>query len=428
MARVIEGGREYESTERSREASTTDVAVPTKAPLDASVPTEDPTDSAVAVFVPRVDASVLELSDREGKDSVRESNEDVRESDKEVSESDKEVSESKEKEKEVRELSIDGQGCDNEEEERVGDAEGGERSGDNEEEDVAGVVKNIVDIAIEEEEEERVNDVAADTDEDDDDEESQPLPPESMYFSPTEYNKVCKVGSRCKVGQTVAMIKAFDEEVSWFRNHAQFKHIFHMPKEPNHMIQGMWMLMLRTARTGMENECWFVVNGVPIRYSLKEHALLTGLDCHEYPKNHEKKGSLRFVRRMFGRTDLIKIKDVEKKLAAIKSEKCLDRKKLIILLFLCAVVKADSKGDGNIEQFLLRIVDDVHACEIFPWGRYSFEQCMTGIRRMMKNMKGEVKPKAQSSFFGFITPLEVKTCEYCNELECLSYSSKIVLL
>ncbi|EFH60040.1 predicted protein [Arabidopsis lyrata subsp. lyrata] len=141
MARVIEGGREYESTERSREASTTDVAVPTKAPLDASVPTEDPTDSAVAVFVPRVDASVLELSDREGKDSVRESNEDVRESDKEVSESDKEVSESKEKEKEVRELSIDGQGCDNEEEERVGDAEGGERSGDNEEEDVAGVVK-----------------------------------------------------------------------------------------------------------------------------------------------------------------------------------------------------------------------------------------------------------------------------------------------
>ncbi|EFH48366.1 predicted protein [Arabidopsis lyrata subsp. lyrata] len=134
MARVIEGGREYESTERSREASTTDVAVPTKAPLDASVPTEDPTDSAVAVFVPRVDASVLELSDREGKDSVRESNEDVRESDKEVSES-------KEKEKEVRELSIDGQGCDNEEEERVGDAEGGERSGDNEDEDVAGVVK-----------------------------------------------------------------------------------------------------------------------------------------------------------------------------------------------------------------------------------------------------------------------------------------------
>ncbi|CAE6226092.1 unnamed protein product [Arabidopsis arenosa] len=281
MARVIEGGREYESTERSREASTTDVAVLTEAALDASVQTEDLTDSVVlptefeptnsavvptefeptdaAVIVPRVDASVLELSDREGKDSVRESNEDV-------CESDKEVSESKEKEKEVRELSIDGQGCDNEEEERVGDAEGGERSCDNEEEDVvAGVVKNIVDD-IAAEEEERVNDVAADIDEDDDDEESQPLPPESMYFSPTEYNK------------------------------------------------------------------------------------------------------------------------------------------------------ADSKGDGNIEQFLLRIVDDVHACEIFPWGRYSFEQCMTGIRRMMKNMKGSVKQKAQRSFFGFITPLEIFAFECISQL------------
>ncbi|KAG7580648.1 hypothetical protein ISN44_As07g004650 [Arabidopsis suecica] len=389
----------------------TDAASPTEAPMDAAVlPTEEPTDAAV--IVPTVESaevtteelevsSVPELSDKEEKEEASESKEE------EVGEHDKEVCE----------LSIDGQGCDNEEEERVSDAEGEDVAGDNEEEDVAGVVKNIVDdIAAEEEEEERVNDVAADTDEDDDDEESQPLPPESMYFSPTEYNKVCKVGSRCKVGQTVANIEAFDEEVSWFRNHDQFKHIFHMPKEPNHMIQGMWMLMLRTARTDMENECWFVVNGVPIRYSLKEHALLTGLDCHEYPKNHEKKGSLRIVRRMFGRTDLIKIKDVEKKLAAIKSEKCLDRKKLIILLFLCAVVKADSKGDGNIEKFLLRIVDDVHACETFPWGRYSFEQCMTGIRRMMKNMKGSVKPKAQSSFFGFITPLEIFAFECIPQL------------
>lgn len=240
-----------------------------------------------------------------------------------------------------------------------------------------------------------------------DDDDSQPLPPENMFFGPTEYIKVCKVGSRCQLVQTVAMIEGIDAELKWFRNHDQFKHMFHMPKEPNHMLQGMWMLMVRTAKTDMVRECWFVVNGVPIRYSMKEHALLTGLACHEYPKNLEKIGSLKFVRNIFGRTNQIKIKDVEKKLKEFKDQECVARKKLTILLFLCKVLKADSKGDANIEQLLLRIVNNVAACETFPWGRYSFEQCMEGIRRVMKNMKGSVKPKAQTSFYGFITPLEV---------------------
>jgi len=109
-------------------------------------------------------------------------------------------------------------------------------------------------------------------DDDDDDDDNQPLPPEVMYFDPTTYTKVCNIGTRCQLVQTVEFIETLDVELKWFRNHDQFKHIFHMPKEPNHMIQGMWMLMVRTAKTELARECWFVVNGVPIRYSIKEHA------------------------------------------------------------------------------------------------------------------------------------------------------------
>ncbi|KAG7568041.1 hypothetical protein ISN45_Aa04g008780 [Arabidopsis thaliana x Arabidopsis arenosa] len=136
--------------------------------------------------------------------------------------------------------------------------------------------------------------VEGDTYEDDD--VSQPLPPESMFFSPTEYTKVCKIGRRCQLGQTVAMIEKFDAE---------------------------------------------------LRYSMKEHALLTGLDCNEYPKNLENIGSLKFVMKMFGRTDKIKIKDVEEKLEEFKDYECVARKKLTILLFLCKVLKADSKVYGR---------------------------------------------------------------------------------
>jgi len=49
--------------------------------------------------------------------------------------------------------------------------------------------------------------------EEDDEDDSQPLAPETMYFSFTEYDKVCKISSRCQVTQIVAMIdRRFKEE------------------------------------------------------------------------------------------------------------------------------------------------------------------------------------------------------------------------
>ncbi|KAL9281000.1 hypothetical protein AtEden1_Chr5g0113521 [Arabidopsis thaliana] len=95
----------------------------------------------------------------------------------------------------------------------------------------------------------------------------------------------------------------------------------------------------------------------------------------------------------------IKIIDVGKKLNEMKDcgeKEKVDRKKLDILLFLCKVIVAKSKEDGNIDRFLQKIVDDVHACETFPWGRFTFDGCMEGIKVIMNNMKG--KAKVQTCF------------------------------
>ena len=56
------------------------------------------------------------------------------------------------------------------------------------------------------------------------------------------------------------------------------------------------MLMLRIVKTNLLEEAWFVVNGVPIRYSIKEHALLSGFDCHSSPKELNTMGNINFVR------------------------------------------------------------------------------------------------------------------------------------
>jgi len=95
----------------------------------------------------------------------------------------------------------------------------------------------------------------------------------------------CKVETRCTVQQTVKYLEGFLEDLSWFKAHSKFRHVFHMPEEKNHITQGMWMLLLRTVQTEMDREFCFVVNGVPIRYFTKEHALLCGFHFHEYPRS-----------------------------------------------------------------------------------------------------------------------------------------------
>ncbi|CAE6075962.1 unnamed protein product [Arabidopsis arenosa] len=220
MARVKVGDREYESgsregavkdpTEETLAEELTEIgsgvasdAAPVNVAREASVDaTEDSaegrttTESEVAIEAP----SVPEVSDKEVAPSATEVSDkevegvsfpELSYKEEDVSVSDKEEENREcDKEEEVHE-SNDGQGNDGDEEERISDVVGRETNADNEEDEVTGVIKDIFDD-IAAEEEERVNDVAADTDEDDDDDEFQPLPPESMYFGPTEYMLLCR--------------------------------------------------------------------------------------------------------------------------------------------------------------------------------------------------------------------------------------------
>ncbi|KAJ4917694.1 putative protein-like [Raphanus sativus] len=84
------------------------------------------------------------------------------------------------------------------------------------------------------------------------------------------------------------MIKNFKEEVKWFTTHPQFCHFSHMPDEEYLKLQVMCMLLMHTICTEEKDVAWFAVNGVPIRYSMREHAIISGLHCHEYPRRYLK--------------------------------------------------------------------------------------------------------------------------------------------
>ncbi|KAG7590041.1 hypothetical protein ISN44_As07g022490 [Arabidopsis suecica] len=119
------------------------------------------------------------------------------------------------------------------------------------------------------------------------DEETEAIPPLSMYFPPSEYVKKIKLSTRCYIHEVLTTFDTLEplmskSERAYFENHPSFQHVLHMPRNPNHRVMGMWMLLLHTARIERKKEVWFIVNGVPIRYGISEHALISGFNCKNY--------------------------------------------------------------------------------------------------------------------------------------------------
>ncbi|CAN7008484.1 unnamed protein product [Brassica rapa subsp. trilocularis] len=101
-----------------------------------------------------------------------------------------------------------------------------------------------------------------------------PLRPNEFFFKPKDYRKSCKLQSRCHQYKFMTILGGLDEsEKRWFLEHPQFKHLFHMVCTSTRKMMGLWMLLLRTIVTHKSRQAWFAVNGVPIRYSIREHGI-----------------------------------------------------------------------------------------------------------------------------------------------------------
>lgn len=241
--------------------------------------------------------------------------------------------------------------------------------------------------------------------------ETEPMGPERMWFSKTDYGKTIKISTRCYIWKAVENLKKLldPDELEWFEQHEQFCHFFHMPKAKNHMSMGVWLLILRKAQTWKKNEAWFVVNGVPIRYSLREHGLMSGLYCHSYPPKYQEFGNLEVVSKHFEEVKPTYEK-VEKKFLSMK--RCDgndDRLKIVVLYFLSSIIIGQAKtgvGAPVVEDVFRRAVSDLEWCKSFPWGRLSFDHSLERIVYMVQQFEGV--PNPLWCLPNFIIPLEVK--------------------
>ncbi|KAF8109301.1 hypothetical protein N665_0098s0029 [Sinapis alba] len=162
----------------------------------------------------------------------------------------------------------------------------------------------------------------------------------------------------------------------------------------------MWIVVLRSACVAKKYELWFIVNGVPIRYSLRVLVFIFGLDCHDYPPNHEKLGGTSFNNKYF-EGKRVTYADVEEQILAMKGKPSQDRQKMVVLYFLASIIiegRKSGEGASHVDSFFLGIVEDLDVCQTFPWGQYAFEQNLKDVSSFLEKCKGDAIPSLKNNF------------------------------
>ncbi|GMN22768.1 hypothetical protein TIFTF001_047482 [Ficus carica] len=73
-----------------------------------------------------------------------------------------------------------------------------------------------------------------------------------------------------------------------------------------------------------------------------------------------------------------KIRDREKERSILINDKL----KLVVLYFLCAVLRGPEKANQQIDDNLIKMIEDLDWCANYPWGRKTYQFLMTQVQKL----------------------------------------------
>ncbi|GMN19570.1 hypothetical protein TIFTF001_050941 [Ficus carica] len=84
-----------------------------------------------------------------------------------------------------------------------------------------------------------------------------------------------------------------------------------------------------------------------------------------------------------------------------------DKLKLAVLYFLCAVLRGPEKAHQQIDDNLIKMVEDLDWCDNYPWGRKSYQYLMTQVQKLDIDAKCKYSREklARWNNHAFILPL-----------------------
>lgn len=177
-----------------------------------------------------------------------------------------------------------------------------------------------------------------------------------------------------------------ERERVWFRRYPQLGRLIDLPTKGNFSGALMHHLLLRRMECQKEHEVWFSAEGKPLRFSLNEFALITGLytsggPSQEEIKSHEVEEIL--MNKYWPGANGVTVDDVAKKLEELskKKVKSKDRVRLAFVYMIAGFLMA---GDPRkkINSSWLQYAADLNFFDQYPWGIECYDLTLTSLKKI----------------------------------------------
>ncbi|VFQ59339.1 unnamed protein product [Cuscuta campestris] len=181
---------------------------------------------------------------------------------------------------------------------------------------------------------------------------------------------------------------------------------------------------------------WFVFKGVPVRYSLREFSLISGLNCSPLNAGFENSKELTsakndFIRAHFPsakkgkKSAAVTYKMVVKRFLEICKGLDMEKKKegqemvsvkMAALLFVVVVLLGPADRDKSaIPDWILGMIAQWTAVLGFPWGTWAFMESLGSLRKDLAAKAKSIGRGASSTMYytGFLLPIGILFLESC---------------
>ncbi|XP_023640381.1 uncharacterized protein LOC111831091 [Capsella rubella] len=175
-----------------------------------------------------------------------------------------------------------------------------------------------------------------------------------------------------------------DEERVWIRS-TGFGNLMDFPDKPAWSASFGLFLLSRQLEVARAHEIWVVFAGTPVRFSLREFKIVTGLQCGRFPnmQKRKRKGTagikIPYYSTLFGLEEDV---TVDRVISMLKKRHVTDkeiRKRFVCLAIVDGFLVPTSHYPKIVKEHA-EMCEDLQFFLSYPWGRLSFEMMMKSIK------------------------------------------------
>ncbi|RID40842.1 hypothetical protein BRARA_J00854 [Brassica rapa] len=205
-----------------------------------------------------------------------------------------------------------------------------------------------------------------------------------MMFAEGEEPVGVRVLTYLSSGAINRIFNALEEEEVQIIQKSAFGKILEIVDKPVFSGRFARYILSRQLKTKKKHEVWFRFAGKPIRFSLREFAIVTGLPCGKFPKKSKMKlketiSEKPYWPSLFGKVEVATVASVIKMLRKRTVE---DR--LVRIKYACLAILASVLLPTNLKMKICKehaeAIADLEEFFAYPWGRLAFDMLMTSIK------------------------------------------------